>query len=784
MNIIIDDAGKQMSKIIAFLDKQGIEWSPVHLEGKEPRLPSNRNMKYGQHMFFKMLEEPNQKRLKSLKQMSNWKAIAMDTRTIAMLDVDYYNKEEKLSTDMSSITDKHPWHKSITKRNPKIWVKLDCIPEKARYDTKWPGVELLCSQWSYAFSDADVFNPDMPILEMSLSDIIAENKNKPLKQMCQSPATEPIVNELKGDTRVLDLIDGNKVSEYHDWLAVLAAMYHSGYSLSDAHDVSSRASNYDSDAVDAKWAEASKLSGYTFGTICHYAKESDPEGYKELLSVRRGEATTKCMIKFAKKVEKAEKPEKVEEEPDLDEIEQVLYDETKSFTNLIVGKIFHIFHRHEYSYCKGKWFRINKYGIYEKLDDDSETILMQKCITTTHQFIGKQITKNANNSDRIKLLTEGLKISQNNQFMKNTISMLRLLFLDETLYSKLDKNLKLIGFKNGVFDLKHFRFRKATREDYVSITTGYDYSEECNNEYFDKLIESIFENKERAEWFKVFIGSLIVGGNPEEKCYFLVGAGRNGKGTIDSLIRYALGAYYGDVPSSYYTTPDVAGRASPEVMAFKNVRVAMTQEPASGEQAKYHTDKVKRGSGNDPLTGRYLYGNLETFQPHHKPLCCTNYLPTFTDIDDGLKARLVVVLFPLQFMDSANYDPSMPSHRKQNSGLKVELEQYRHMFFNYMLEQYKKYASDGMPALPKCMLEDLREYQDEVDSVKTFMKSSLKQVEGEYVSLSDLHTAFKQHEDMAINTFSSRLKKLGYKTGRRKIYEKTTLCVLNYQWQY
>jgi P4 family phage/plasmid primase-like protien len=427
---------------------------------------------------------------------------------------------------------------------------------------------------------------------------------------------------------------------------------------------------------------------------------------------------------------------------------------------------------------------LEKYGIYEILDDDSETILMQKCIMTAHEFIGKQILKNkATNSDRTKLLIEGLRITQNNQFMKNTISMLRLLFLDETLYGKLNKNLKLVGFRNGVYDLKKYKFRKATREDYVSITTGYDYSEECNHEYFDKLIESIFENKERAAWFKVFIGSLIIGGNPEEKCYFLVGGGRNGKGTIDSLIRFALGAYYGDVPSSYYTTPDVAGRASPEVMSFKNVRVAMTQEPASGEQAKYHTDKVKRGSGNDPLTGRYLYGNLETFQPHHKPLCCTNYLPTFTDIDDGLKARLVVVLFPLQFMDAANYDPSMPSHRKQNSGLKIELEQYRHMFFNYMLEQYKKYAADGMPSLPACMLDDLREYQDEVDSVKTFMKNNLKQVEGKHVSLADLHTAFKQHEDMAINTFSSRVKKQGYKIARRTTeWGSKTSCVIGYDW--
>ena len=78
-------------------------------------------------MFFKMLEEPSKKRLTSLKQMANWTAIAMDTRTVAMLDVDYYDKESKLSTDMSFLTNKHPWHKSITKGNPKT---LDPRPPK------------------------------------------------------------------------------------------------------------------------------------------------------------------------------------------------------------------------------------------------------------------------------------------------------------------------------------------------------------------------------------------------------------------------------------------------------------------------------------------------------------------------------------------------------------------------------------------------------------------------------------------------------------------------------
>ena len=747
-----------MPIISEYLNKNHIDWSPIHLKGKKPFMSDDHDKPFGPNMFSDVTKNPD--RLNALKQKPH-DYIVMSTHHIAVLDVDYYDKKNKLSTDMSYITDKYPWHKSITKRNPKIHVILDSVPSKTRYDTKWPGVELLCGQWSYALSIEEVYNADKPILQMSLSDILGE-KNSRLNQMCQ-----PLAPDLTGDPRILKLITGDKVTDYYDWLAVVSAMRNSGYTIQDAHEVSSRASNYDPESVDAKWAEAPKLSQYTFKTLCHYAKASNPDAFTELYVTRRVEQVKQTASKS-------------EESKESDEIATELY--KYGLTNAVACDIFKQACGDGFSYSRGQWFRINEHGIYEKLDADTDTILTKNCMIAIRQFVNKQINQNINNSDRIKILGLALRDSQSNQFMKHTTEMLRVTFLDESLYSKLDKNLKLVGFKNGVFDLTQMCFRNATREDYVSITTGYDYTEECNHEYFDKLIMSIFENEERAEWFKVFLGSLIVGGNPEEKVYFLVGPGRNGKGTIDSLIRYALGAYYGDVPSSYYTTPDVAGRASPEVMSFKNVRVAMTQEPASGEQAKYHTDKVKRGSGNDPLTGRLLYGQLETFQPHHKALCCTNHLPTFTDIDDGLKARLVVVLFPLQFMDDANYDPSIPSHRKQNSGLKIELEQYRHMFFNYMLEQYKKYADDGLPPLPECMLEDLREYQDEVDTVKSFMKSSLKQVESECVPLAELHKAFKQHEDMALNVFSSRIKKQGYKIARRTTDWGKVSCVIGYDW--
>ena len=436
------------------------------------------------------------------------------------------------------------------------------------------------------------------------------------------------------------------------------------------------------------------------------------------------------------------------------------------------GDIFKLHHSGTYTYSEKKWFRLNKGGIHEELKFDAGTLLKKQCVEAVRTFLGEQLQKHASNADNCKLISKSLTQSQKNQFMNNSVEMLQIAFIDEQFRKKLDTNLNLVGFNNGVYDLEADVFRTGKREDYVSLMTGYDYTPEENNNYFEGLVASIFEDSERAYWFKVRLGSLVVGGNPEESVDFWVGAGQNGKGTMDGLLRFALGTYYGDIQASYFTTPEHdPARARPDVLAFKNIRVGMTQEPASGEQQKWYMDKLKRVTGGDPLTGRELYGKKETFTPHHKQLVSTNHLPTFTDIDDGLRSRLRVVRFPLQFMDATNYNASNPQHRKQNGSLKKELDPKRPTFFNFLLKYYRIYKASGLPSLPKGMEDDLREYKEEIDTVKVFMDGAV--VEDKDVKdvgtvfLNHLHQQFKQHDDINIQLFSSRLKKLGYVTKRK-----------------
>ena len=262
---------------------------------------ANQSMLKGRHfgaVGIKMLHEPiHAKKRAECQKAKEYTALMMDAKpgiAYAQLDVDYINSNAQDGcTDLSEITDHHPWYKSMTKRQPKIPVELMWdkeLPLPDRFPaTKWPGVELLCGM-SYALRGELVENADKCVVKLTLSDILTEmqyekwhsshQKKSADKEMCMP---KDVSTNMRG---VIDLIAPEHVSSYDSWLKIGAAMRHSGYSCEDFHRISQKTLNlnYDEDAVEKKWDEFDKMTEHKFGTLIHYAKLSDLAGVEALQS--------------------------------------------------------------------------------------------------------------------------------------------------------------------------------------------------------------------------------------------------------------------------------------------------------------------------------------------------------------------------------------------------------------------------------------------------------------------------------------------------------------------
>ena len=104
------------------------------------------------------------------------------------------------------------------------------------------------------------------------------------------------------------------------------------------------------------------------------------------------------------------------------------------------------------------------------------------------------ILKILNKCFYIKNINKTLNKLGDTSFKNNVMKECIGFFLDEKFEEQLNENPYLIGFKNGIYDLKEKRFRKGEPEDYVSFNTNIDYNdyEEDDENYatLDKFLRT------------------------------------------------------------------------------------------------------------------------------------------------------------------------------------------------------------------------------------------------------------------------------------------------------
>jgi len=218
------------------------------------------------------------------------------------------------------------------------------------------------------------------------------------------------------------------------------------------------------------------------------------------------------------------------------------------------------------------------------------------------------------------------------------------------------------------------------------------------------------------------LGSLLEGINSEEHVYFWVGKGRNGKGTMDTALKEAIGDYYHVLSNDYFVLKNKnKNGADPLVLGMKNKRGCVTQETEDSQT--YYTSIIKGLVGNDALSGRQLYsGELQEFDPTFKNIICTNWLPNFTDIDEGLLDRIRVIEFPYTFKFGDEYNENNPTHKKGDNKLKDILKKEKGNFIHFLIKYYKIYKEEGLTVPPE-IKKSIENYRENIDTVQSFMNN-------------------------------------------------------------
>jgi P4 family phage/plasmid primase-like protien len=325
---------------------------------------------------------------------------------------------------------------------------------------------------------------------------------------------------------------------------------------------------------------------------------------------------------------------------------------------------------------------------------------------------------------------------ESDSFIKGVIGFLQSLYDENTklileqnevscVAELMDANAYIFAFTDCLYDFKIKKFRAILPTDFISITCGYKkpVSNPSTRELLVQTLKTIWEDDAVYQYFIDIVSSCMCGVRNMEAFFIATGKGRNGKGLIFELIMNVLGAYFYALPEQALCKRiDNPTSATPFIADLRGKRMAMTTEPEESENLMEGT--IKKMTGGDKLTGRALYGNPITFKPQFGLFLQANNVPNFNSLTPALVKRLVVIPFPLVFVENP---VSNTNQRKGNPDIKNKYcvsNEWRDEMCLYLLENYERVAGKAIDALetPNKVKEATSEYTEENNSVGAWFK--------------------------------------------------------------
>lgn len=349
----------------------------------------------------------------------------------------------------------------------------------------------------------------------------------------------------------------------------------------------------------------------------------------------------------------------------------------------------------------------------------------------------------------------------------------------------LDSNTHLIGFENGVLDLDQrdasgrFLFRRARHDEYVSMSTGYDYEAIPKTDPRYKRVETIIKDlfirrhtgnassgqygdfmtaREDPNGYDTYEKAMMLycsplkDGNNIQSLIFFVGVGANGKSVLANMSLAALGDYACVLPGSFWEVVKKSAReGDPMMMSVRGTRYAFTMEIRSS--ATLDAQVVKSFTGGDRQVARYLFENdYHSFYVDALPIWCVNNLPeSWSETGSAVTRRALAVPFDFKFCATRPDEVDARNAKLQDSEL--ETRKFKHdvcmPMMQLMLDFYGKYAEQNEPKpSSKAMRDVTGDVKDSIDEVAVFIRETVALAEGDgfFVPQAFLKKLFKEEK--------------------------------------
>ena len=343
-----------------------------------------------------------------------------------------------------------------------------------------------------------------------------------------------------------------------------------------------------------------------------------------------------------------------------------------------------------------------------------------------------------------KEVLEIVKKLKTTAFKENVMKECKELFCDKDFIKKLDTNQYLIGFSNGVYDLKKGELRDGRPDDYIEMSTEIDKIEfDEQNEHWEDLkqfLNTVFFDEEIRTYFLTYFASCLQGHNAEEKFRIWTGVGSNGKSKILELFVHSLGMYSIKFPITMLTGKRAASNAcTPEIVQSKGKRFGYFEEPSENE--RINAGLLKEFTGGDKIKARALHKEPIEFKPQFKLALLCNEMPEVPPNDTGTWRRMEVIEFKSRFCEN----PKEPHEFPIDKHLSEKMRNWKELFMALLIDvYYAKYRTSGIK-VPGEVIKFTLEYQKQCDLYTDFISENLEETKenSDVIDITQLYDEFK-----------------------------------------
>lgn len=362
------------------------------------------------------------------------------------------------------------------------------------------------------------------------------------------------------------------------------------------------------------------------------------------------------------------------------------------------AELFAQMHKEKVLWCKklGGWFLFNG-KTWEADDNDKIKIFAMETIEAL-AFICHEIKTDIAHA-HLKRTSSSAGINSMLECAKGLLGI----SLD-----RFDANELLFNCKNGTINIKTREFYPFRPSDLITKSGNVEYIPGAECPRWNKFLNEIFlSDKEIIDFMQRVIGYTLTNSIIEECMFILYGQGRNGKSKFIESIYSIMKDYAVTCPRSTFVVKQNPGIPN-DVARLKGARMVTAME--SSQNTALDEELIKKITGGDPISARFLNKEYFDFYPTFKIFFTTNHLPRIRGTDTGIWRRIHMIPFLLNVTEEQEDRQLGEKLKAESSGI-----------FNWMLDGYKAYKEQGLN-VPLKIREHTQLYREEEDDIGKFIK--------------------------------------------------------------